>query len=416
MALVVHDPAALRSTLLLAGLHYSWNIGQLSWFEPTLLAAKIDAIRSIDDWIKGSKQSAFADSVRQVATLAIVECCAGSLARAESHLDGLVTILEAGESSGLWESTLDKELVDRYFILVYNFIHGFKARVGEIASNDEIYKQDSSTSEEEKVGSRMHEHHIRELDGLETRLKAFRLFPHFFAPPRPSTIVKDIEVEPFLMCLNNITRMEQRRRAASITGDWDAVWNTLWMEGGPTRLFHAFVDSHVRSFSREPASSPSIQSAPGVPSLRSSWLGVSAASGMYLNGVLDLFNGGEATGGKVLVQVLRILTLDINATRPLTEKQARGRAGDLWLWKNMTGAFAMRKQLLDAEYCMDDGTMVLARMRLRLAEGMQYWGRLCGVSTWEGAKQALQRIVWLDEDKPDETGRQIWDGSANRGW
>jgi hypothetical protein len=70
---VMHDPAALRNTLLLAGLHYSWNVGRLSLYQQTHISVKIDTIRSINEWINSGKRSAYTNSVRQVATLALVE-------------------------------------------------------------------------------------------------------------------------------------------------------------------------------------------------------------------------------------------------------------------------------------------------------------------------------------------------------
>ena len=46
-----------------------------------------------------------------------------------------------------------------------------------------------------------------------------------------------------------------------------------------------------------------VNGAPGVPSLQSSWLGIAAAVGLYLNGVLDLFNAGEPVGTKLLIGI-----------------------------------------------------------------------------------------------------------------
>jgi hypothetical protein len=74
---VAHDPTALRSTLILAAIHYTWNMGQLATFEQTYIATKIEAIRAVNDWIRSNKETAFVNAVRLVATLCLAEvsCC-----------------------------------------------------------------------------------------------------------------------------------------------------------------------------------------------------------------------------------------------------------------------------------------------------------------------------------------------------
>lgn len=414
----MHDPTALRNTLLLAGLHYSWNTGLQSSYEETTLVTKIDTIRSVNEWIKEGRHTAFTNSAKQVATLSLIECGAGNVTRAEMHLEGLATILEASQRAREREFSIDDELVDRYFILVCNFVHGFKSRVTDVVSNHESFRHDPSSATRDVVETIIHKHHERELDGLSIRLKSFRLFPHFIASTLPSTKVKDIEVEQYLITLENITRMELRRRAVKETGEWDDMWNILWMEGGPTRLFHRFVASHVQSLSREPRSSslPDMESAPGTPKLRSSWLGISAATGLYLNGVLDVFNAGETMIGKLLAQVLTILFRDIDATRPVNRTQACSREGDLWLWKVMSGAFTMRKKMVDDDYFADERVAVLESMWSRLAGDIQHWSRLSKVSTWEGAESTLQRITWMSESNTQEILQEIWDGSVAHRW
>lgn len=73
MAVVTHDPSALRNTLILAGLHYSWNMGALSAFESTVLHHKVECIRTINELINDSTDKAFTTCIQQVATLTMAE-------------------------------------------------------------------------------------------------------------------------------------------------------------------------------------------------------------------------------------------------------------------------------------------------------------------------------------------------------
>jgi hypothetical protein len=49
MSSAVQDPFALRNMLLIAGIHYAWNLGDLQTFEPTFLSHKIQAIQLVNE-------------------------------------------------------------------------------------------------------------------------------------------------------------------------------------------------------------------------------------------------------------------------------------------------------------------------------------------------------------------------------
>jgi hypothetical protein len=72
---VVHDPYALRSTLIIAGLHYFWNTGHLRSYEPTFLFHKVESIRTINNWVEKQDAISAAVAVRQVVTLGLAEVC-----------------------------------------------------------------------------------------------------------------------------------------------------------------------------------------------------------------------------------------------------------------------------------------------------------------------------------------------------
>ncbi|KAF4988133.1 hypothetical protein FDECE_15174 [Fusarium decemcellulare] len=121
VAATTRDPSTLQNTMLISGLHYSWNKGDLSNFETTVLFHKTQSIRRINAWLDRTSR---AEEVRlcaqHISALCFIECCLGNFAVAESHLNGLVAYLsvqQSDESDSDDFHNIETELVDRYLIL-----------------------------------------------------------------------------------------------------------------------------------------------------------------------------------------------------------------------------------------------------------------------------------------------------------
>ena len=72
---LVHDPYALRSTMLIAGLHYLWKTGHLQSYERTFLFHKGETIRTIKEWIVKQDAANAAVAVRQAVILGFSDVC-----------------------------------------------------------------------------------------------------------------------------------------------------------------------------------------------------------------------------------------------------------------------------------------------------------------------------------------------------
>jgi hypothetical protein len=288
------------------------------------------------------------------------------------------------------------------YLRVYNFVHGFKSRLTDILRFDTDHGDPTAATEEE-ANALVRRHHEKETDGIDIRLKVFRIIPTFFAPPQPGTTVKDVDIERFLLCMDQLTRVECRRQNARGTGSWASSWNMLWMEGAASRLFYAFIDSHAKSFSTEPE--PVHWGAPGFRGLTSSWLGIGTATGLYLYGVLGFWNAGLPMKTGLLVQVLSILLRDIDATWPVYQTGAHASKSDLWFWKVFTGACALWRTLETGGESSD----ALEMKKARLMECVTHWSYIAKTTVWEGARAALMKIVWMAELDSDAMGRRIWD-------
>ena len=69
----VQEPSALRSAMLIAGLHYSWQKGGLKEFESTYLFHKGECIRLVNDWVREFDTRATADCMQLISTLVLAE-------------------------------------------------------------------------------------------------------------------------------------------------------------------------------------------------------------------------------------------------------------------------------------------------------------------------------------------------------
>lgn len=73
LAMSVQEPSALRSAMLIAGLHYSWQKGSLQDFESTYLYHKGECIRLVNNWVNDFDTRATADCMQLISTLVLAE-------------------------------------------------------------------------------------------------------------------------------------------------------------------------------------------------------------------------------------------------------------------------------------------------------------------------------------------------------
>ena len=72
--LAIQDEHALRNTLLMAALHYAWNLGNMASFQPTYLFHKLENIHKINAWLgEDSPASAIPLCVRHITSLCLID-------------------------------------------------------------------------------------------------------------------------------------------------------------------------------------------------------------------------------------------------------------------------------------------------------------------------------------------------------
>lgn len=244
--------------------------------------------------------------------------------------------------------------------------------------------------------------HGVEKGGLDTRLKAMRMFPSFFSAPPHNRRPRDIHILPVIDCIKDVTEAVDRFRISPTAVNCNQIWN----EGGATRLMLALVDSHVWSFAdddEKSGSSSHEQSQHSFP--RSSYIGIAAAMELYMHSVLKIVNAGEPMECRLLYRILLMMKQDIEQTQDDLGRN-RSLSRSLWFWKVFTGAIALARSKDDhftqAKACSCEADLdVLYEW---FCGCIRAWTAVTGKKNWEDAMSALGIIAWPDVMSHPEKG------------
>lgn len=66
-------PDALRDTLLVAGLHYTWTVGDIHTYQSTNLFHKVATLQIVNQWLRDVSQPGLMTFVRHVSILCFIE-------------------------------------------------------------------------------------------------------------------------------------------------------------------------------------------------------------------------------------------------------------------------------------------------------------------------------------------------------
>ncbi|KAL4795204.1 hypothetical protein BDV19DRAFT_363307 [Aspergillus venezuelensis] len=424
IALATLDEHALRSTFLIAAVHYSWNTGNLQAYEAAYLFHKVESIRLIHHWLAIYDAKRFVVCVRQILTICLAEACLGNLAAAETHLDGVMALFDAHDAvaentvlGAVGDNGIDRKLADHYLLLTSCFVLTLKSRLEDfiIFRATQGLNPDTNNSLSPEQAIKLYQKwHGMEYAGLETRLKAMRMFPYFFTPPPPSIprnkrIV--VDAIPIIKCLANITETLDKVRANETS---EQHMHRVWNDGGSTRLLLVLVTSHVSCFlaDDEPDFGKS-------KNCGTSWGGIAAAMELYMHSVLGIMNNGAPIECRLLYRILGILQRDIEETRHdgLTVSNENGLLRSLWLWKAFTGIMAIAR----SQHACELVPLSLSRPPATLDPGpcggcscshprqwqerlqiicnwfrdcARSWSVASGMTAWEDVESLLAEIAW----------------------
>jgi hypothetical protein len=96
-----------------------------------------------------------------------------------------------------------------------------------------------------EVAHLIHECHIHEVVGIGPRLRAMNMFPSFLSPISEGVQIQQIDVEPILRCMREITATFDSRYSELCRGTDRASQYYLWASSGPSKLLSAVIDGHI---------------------------------------------------------------------------------------------------------------------------------------------------------------------------
>ncbi|KLP03393.1 uncharacterized protein FFB20_02172 [Fusarium fujikuroi] len=391
---VAQHPDALRDTLLVAGLHYAWTVGDLETYKPTFLFHKVSTIQVLNRWLQNIHQPGLMTFIRHVSILCFIEAAYGNVHDTEAHINGLVNavhLLSPLDDDFSHRSEIEEELANRYLLLTYYAYQGFKARILGSDSLQNLFRQ-NNTAEFSTFVSQIYLWKTQNIGHLEMRLDAMKLLPFFFAALSSTTQFHSIDASPLIDCLKHVTTSTQTVREDRYK--CDPSWE--WIEGSDSRLLCATISSHFSSLFHDDMFS-SVQSS----KYSTSWSGMCAASSLYMHSVLELWNGGESIDARLFRRFLCILNRDL---RQSVSTLGLNDSMDFWLWRAFLGAYSIAKQQAKTH------DPLLDNLQGTFTGYVDAWKKVAGLSVWEQAHACLVSVAW-PASMNYETGRSVWTSS-----
>ncbi|EXK28367.1 hypothetical protein FOXG_20189 [Fusarium oxysporum f. sp. lycopersici 4287] len=388
---VAQHPDALRDTLLVAGLHYAWTVGDLETYKPTFLFHKVSTIQVLNRWLQNIHQPGLMTFIRHVSILCFIEASYGNVHDTEAHINGLVNavhLLSPLDDDFGHRSEIEEELANRYLLLTYYAYQGFKARILGSDSLQNLFRQ-NNTAEFSTFVSQIYLWKTQNIGHLEMRLNAMKLLPFFFAALPSSTQFHSIDASPLIDCLKHVTTSTQTVREDRYK--CDPSWE--WIEGSDSRLLCATIGSHFSSLFHDDMFSSAHSSKYSI-----SWSGMCAASSLYMHSVLELWNGGKAIDARLLRRFLSILSRDLSQS---VSTLGLNDSTDFWLWRAFLGEYSIAKQQANNHDPLLDG------LQRAFTGYVDAWKRVTGLTLWEEAHACLVTVAW-PATMNYETGRGVW--------
>ncbi|KAI1022361.1 hypothetical protein LB505_007279 [Fusarium chuoi] len=392
---VAQHPDALRDTLLVAGLHYAWTVGDLETYKPTFLFHKVSTIQVLNRWLQNIHQPGLMTFIRHVSILCFIEAAYGNVHDTEAHINGLINavhLLSPLDDDFGHRSEIEEELANRYLLLTYYAYQGFKARILGSDSLQNLFRQ-NNTAEFSTFVSQIYLWKTQNIGHLEMRLNAMKLLPFFFAALPSTTQFHSIDASPLIDCLRHVTTSTQTVREDRYK--CDPSWE--WIEGSDSRLLCATIGSHFSSLFNDDMFSSARSS-----KYSTSWSAMCAASSLYMHSVLELWNGGESIDARLFRRFLCILNRDLSQS---VSTLGLNDSADFWLWRAFLGAYSIAKQQARVHDPLLDG------LQGAFSGYVDAWKNVAGLSVWEEAHACLVSVAW-PASMNYETGRSVWKSSV----
>ncbi|KAF5563935.1 sterol regulatory element-binding ECM22 [Fusarium phyllophilum] len=402
LARMIDNPCALRSAILMAGMHFSFQFGDLAIFESTFLYHKIEVMRVINRWIASRDYKLEAAIIREMATLAFTEskACHGELVAAETHISGILALIETArpDKDDPTRSdccSTDRELANRYFVMSYVYITGLKSLLSGIC------RTGGHGSSLDAVPGRnllklSHTWHMSEaMENLGLKLQAIRLFPFFFSPLPQGARLNNADGQVIINSIRDFTAEQDRMFKNTGTETADGKFEGFWRKGPASRVLGEYVTAHIESISVPgkkdiPDMTPSLFVGP--------WCGLTIASIFYLQDVLGALEYVDKRIHKYAVTLLQHDVAKVLSMKDTQKNEA------FILWQTLVGLIGSLRALKDNE--QDRG---LLSARQFFADALKQQATALGIMTWSQAKGTLRRVAWPMGTAGREFIEELWE-------
>ncbi|CVL03620.1 uncharacterized protein FMAN_15094 [Fusarium mangiferae] len=403
LARMIDNPCGLRSAILMAGMHFSFQFGDLAIFESTFLYHKIEVMRVINRWIASGDYKLEAAIIREMATLAFTEACHGELVAAETHISGILALIETArpDKSDPTRSdccSTDRELANRYFVMSYVYITGLKSLLSGICrtgghgrSLDVVPGRD--------LLKLSHTWHMSEaMENLDLKLQAIRLFPFFFCPLPQGARLNNADGQVIINSIRDFTAAQDRIFKDTGKETADGKFDGFWRRGPASRVLGEYVTAHIESISVPGKKEKTSDMTPS--SFVGPWCGLTIASIFYMQDVLGAL---EYVDKRIHKYAVTLLQHDV--AKVLNSKDRRKNEAFV-LWQALLGLLGSLRALKDTEH--DKG---LVSARSFFEQALKRQARTLGIVTWSQAKGTLRRVAWPMGTASQEFIEELWEKS-----
>ncbi|KAF5667494.1 sterol regulatory element-binding ECM22 [Fusarium denticulatum] len=401
LARMIDNPCALRSAILMAGMHFSFQFGALATFESTFLYHKIEVMRVINRWIASGDYKLEAAIIREMATLAFTEACHGELVAAETHISGILALIETArpDKSDPKRSdccSTDRELANRYFVMSYVYITGLKSLLSGIC------RTGGHASSLDAIPGRnllklSHTWHMSEaMENLGLKLQAIRLFPFFFSPLPQGARLNNADGQVIINSIRDFTAAQDCMLKNTGAETADGKFEGFWRKGPASRVLGEYVTAHIESISVPGKKKETHDMTPS--SFVGPWCGLTIASIFYMQDVLGAL---EYVDKRIHKYAVTLLQHDV--AKVLTSNNTQKNEAFL-LWQTLVGLIGSLRALKHNE---QDRGLLSARQFFAVASKQQ--ATALGITTWSQAKGTLRRVAWPMGTAGREFIEELWE-------
>ncbi|KAH8898474.1 hypothetical protein GQ53DRAFT_418019 [Thozetella sp. PMI_491] len=402
MTSAIDECTGLRSTLMLAGLHFTLVTSGASHFDDTFLAHKGDVIRYVNEGLGNHILRNRASFVKVIATLSVMESCVGNLVVAEAHLRGLMSLLEMQDSAGRpavnQTRDVDAQTVQRMFVMAHHFLDAVRSR-----------STDTQTQESNKTEKRLS-------SGLMDNLAALRLMPVFFSsiPPKMGYV----DASAIIAALKGFTqavvaKASSRKLSKPASGRPECSCEGADAESclGCRSSAGMLVGLLITHFTDLP---PALDG--HNKRMRSTWCALAISCSFYLNTVLGAWNRGIPPEPRLLARLLALHKTELD--RMELDLLSGSESCNTWFWQIFVAAMTL--QAVRKRHSRHVGAAHYMSTT-EASEGepsfdpymyhthIRRWSVISRTKQWEGARVALQQVAWPDLPWAEEMANGLWE-------